>query len=166
MVGKKGLEPSRTKRQILSLLCLPIPPQPHVATRSESRYCLSRANHACWWAVRDLNPEPTVYETAALTTCANRPRWLVLSQPHLYIITKFLVCQEFCGNFFQVSLFLSLKERIYNIINFYVCQTLFLYVKHIVLLGLLIQANPWLFQPYPRWLGQSQSTSGNPQNFP
>ena len=29
MVRMAGLEPARTKREILSLLCLPIPPHPH-----------------------------------------------------------------------------------------------------------------------------------------
>ena len=28
---------------------------------------------AYWWTVRDLNPKPSVYETDALTYCANGP---------------------------------------------------------------------------------------------
>ena len=50
LVSAPGIEPGRIKREILSLLCLPIPPRGH-----------------CWCAHTDLNCEPTDYESGALT---------------------------------------------------------------------------------------------------
>ncbi len=53
MVPGAGIEPARLlKREILSLLCLPISPS---------------GQAVLWWAPRESNTAPTDYESAALT---------------------------------------------------------------------------------------------------
>jgi hypothetical protein len=44
LVSAAGIEPARYKREILSLLCLPIPPRGHLK------------NYLTWYTVRESNP--------------------------------------------------------------------------------------------------------------
>lgn len=53
MVRKEGVEPSLREPQSLVL------PLHYIGDK--------------WWAIRDSNPNPTVYETVAPTNCANGP---------------------------------------------------------------------------------------------
>ena len=71
-----GIEPARPcGREILSLLCLPISPHllgypPGTRTPTDSFGDCGAAitpESNIWYAERDLNPQPTDYESAALT---------------------------------------------------------------------------------------------------